>query len=232
MRTALCSALLLSAADRRPGAAPPPPGIAAQSADQVASAARIMTPALLLDHIKALASDDKEGRRQGPPARTGPSPTSWRVQAPRPGAWQPGWQLRTGRAADRLHGQATAAFEVKGAPMPFSAGDVVVASRQDRTGSVPEGTDGLRGLRRRRPEYGWDDYKGVDVRGKTLVMLVNDPAVPDRRTPLRSTEGLRGRAMTYYGRWTYKYEIAAKKGAAAAIIIHETGPAGYPFEVV
>jgi len=73
------------------------------------------------------------------------------------------------------------------------------------------------------PEYGWDDYKGVDVRGKTIVMLINDPPAP----------GLfKGKAMTYYGRWTYKYEIASQKGAAAAIIIHETGPAGYPFEVV
>jgi Zn-dependent M28 family amino/carboxypeptidase len=83
------------------------------------------------------------------------------------------------------------------------------------------------------PEYGWDDYKGVDVRGKTIVMLVNDPAVPDPQDASKLDEQVfRGRAMTYYGRWTYKYEIATEKGAAAAIIVHETGPAGYPFEVV
>jgi Zn-dependent M28 family amino/carboxypeptidase len=83
------------------------------------------------------------------------------------------------------------------------------------------------------PEYGWDDYKGVDVRGKTIVMLVNDPPIPDRNdsTQLDSTM-FRGKAMTYYGRWTYKYEIATRKGAAAAIIVHETGPAGYPYDVV
>jgi Zn-dependent M28 family amino/carboxypeptidase len=83
------------------------------------------------------------------------------------------------------------------------------------------------------PEYGWDDYKGVDVRGKTVLMLINDPPVPSPNdsTQLDSTI-FRGRAMTYYGRWTYKYEIASAKGAAAAIIIHETEPAGYPFEVV
>jgi Zn-dependent M28 family amino/carboxypeptidase len=75
------------------------------------------------------------------------------------------------------------------------------------------------------PEYAWDDYKGVDVAGKTLVMLVNDPPVPDAKT-------FGGRAMTYYGRWTYKYEIGAKKKAAAVLIVHETGPAGYPFAVV
>lgn len=83
------------------------------------------------------------------------------------------------------------------------------------------------------PEYGWDDYKGVDVSGKTVVMLINDPAVPDPNDPSKLDEKMfKGRAMTYYGRWTYKYEIASEKGAAAAIIIHETGPAGYPFEVV
>ena len=83
------------------------------------------------------------------------------------------------------------------------------------------------------PEYGWDDYKGLDVKGKTVVMLINDPAVPDSANPANLDEKMfKGKAMTYYGRWTYKYEIATEKGAAAAIIIHETGPAGYPFEVV
>lgn len=83
------------------------------------------------------------------------------------------------------------------------------------------------------PEYGWDDYKDVDVRGKTILMLVNDPAVPDPANPDRLDASMfKGDAMTYYGRWTYKYEIASEKGAAAAIIVHETGPAGYPFEVV
>jgi len=83
------------------------------------------------------------------------------------------------------------------------------------------------------PEYGWDDYKNVDVKGKTILMLVNDPQIPDPKDPAKLDDSMfKGRAMTYYGRWTYKYEIAAKKGAAAAIIIHETGPAGYPFDVV
>jgi Zn-dependent M28 family amino/carboxypeptidase len=77
------------------------------------------------------------------------------------------------------------------------------------------------------PEYGWDDYKDLDVTGRTIVMLVNDPGYATQDDEL-----FRGNAMTYYGRWTYKYEIAAEKGAAAAIIIHETGPAGYPFEVL
>jgi Zn-dependent M28 family amino/carboxypeptidase len=88
------------------------------------------------------------------------------------------------------------------------------------------------------PEYGWDDYKGMDVRGKVLLMLVNDPAVPDPKNPAQlDPKMFKGRAMTYYGRWTYKYEIAAEKGAAGIFVIHEwdnktnSGPAGYPWEV-
>ncbi len=77
------------------------------------------------------------------------------------------------------------------------------------------------------PEYGWDDYAGLDVRGKTVVILVNDPGFATGDPKL-----FRGRTMTYYGRWTYKYEEAAKHGAAAAIIVHETEPAAYGWETV
>jgi Zn-dependent M28 family amino/carboxypeptidase len=83
------------------------------------------------------------------------------------------------------------------------------------------------------PEYQWDDYKDVDVKGKTLVMLVNDPPVADPSDPgVLDSKTFGGRAMTYYGRWTYKYEIGAAKGAAGVLIVHETGPAGYGFNVV
>ena len=82
------------------------------------------------------------------------------------------------------------------------------------------------------PEFDWDDYKGLDVKGKTLVMLVNDPPVVDPGTSQLDPKVFGGRAMTYYGRWTYKFDIAADKGAAGALLIHETGPAGYPFQVV
>jgi Zn-dependent M28 family amino/carboxypeptidase len=83
------------------------------------------------------------------------------------------------------------------------------------------------------PEYKWDDYKGVDVKGKVVVMLINDPPVPDPNDPSQLDEKtFKGKAMTYYGRWTYKFEIAAEKGAAACLIVHQTGPAGYPWGVV
>ena len=83
------------------------------------------------------------------------------------------------------------------------------------------------------PEFQWDDYKGLDVKGKTIVMLVNDPPVPETANPTELDPKIfGGKAMTYYGRWTYKYEKAAELGAAAAIIVHETDRAGYPFDVV
>lgn len=78
------------------------------------------------------------------------------------------------------------------------------------------------------PQLGWNDYAGLDVKGKTVVILINDP---DYQTPTL-TGIFGGRAMTYYGRWTYKYEEAARQGAAAAIIVHETEPAAYGWDVV
>ncbi len=83
------------------------------------------------------------------------------------------------------------------------------------------------------PEFGWDDYKGIDLKGKTMVVLVGDPPVPDPANPAElDPKMFGGRAMTYYGRWTYKYEMGQKFGAAAVLIVHETEPAGYPFSVV
>ena len=77
------------------------------------------------------------------------------------------------------------------------------------------------------PEYNWNDYEGIDVKGKTVVILVNDPGFATGKLRL-----FNGRSMTYYGRWTYKFEEAARQGAAAAIIIHEEEPAAYPWSVV
>ncbi len=75
------------------------------------------------------------------------------------------------------------------------------------------------------PEYKWDDYKGADVRGKVLLMLVNEP-------PSDDSNFFKGKALTYYGRWTYKYEEAARKGAVGVILIHKEDMASYPWEVV
>ncbi|HSG47436.1 MAG TPA: M28 family peptidase, partial [Longimicrobiales bacterium] len=77
------------------------------------------------------------------------------------------------------------------------------------------------------PENDWNDFEGVDLTGKVLLILVNDPPAPAGEPDLFG-----GPAMTYYGRWTYKYEEAARQGAAGALIVHETEPAGYPWSVV
>jgi Zn-dependent M28 family amino/carboxypeptidase len=77
------------------------------------------------------------------------------------------------------------------------------------------------------PELGWNDYAGLDVKGKTVVVLINDPGWGNHDASL-----FKDRALTYYGRWTYKFEEAARKGAAACLIVHETAGAGYPWDVV
>src|SRR5579863_10174925 len=83
------------------------------------------------------------------------------------------------------------------------------------------------------PEFQWDDFKGADVKGKILVELINDPPVPDPADPSKlDPKTFGGAAMTYYGRWTYKFEKAAQLGAAGCVIIHQTDRAGYPWEVV
>jgi len=130
---------------------------------------------------------------------------------------------------------ATASFAVKGTRVPLAVpDDIVVVSRQGLPDvNVSTSAMVFVGYGVAAPEFDWDDFKGVDVRGKTVVMLAGDPQVPDPANPAALDPGtFKGAALTYYGRWTYKYEIAAKKGAAAAIIVHETGPAGYAFDVV
>jgi Zn-dependent M28 family amino/carboxypeptidase len=106
----------------------------------------------------------------------------------------------------------------------------------DFIGSTPQASDSIKidnsevvfvGYGINSPEYNWNDYAGLDVKGKTVLMLVNDPGYATSDTNL-----FNGKSMTYYGRWTYKYEEAAREGARAAIIIHETGAAGYPWAVV
>ena len=115
-------------------------------------------------------------------------------------------------------------------PLSFNYGtDYVAASYQEQAKvEVKDSEVVFVGYGVNAPERGWNDYKDVDVKGKTVLILINDP---DFGT--QSLEGdFGGRAMTYYGRWTYKYEEAARQGAAAAIIIHDTDPAAYGWNVV
>ena len=106
-------------------------------------------------------------------------------------------------------------------------GFVLNAGDPDADGAAGEGELLFVGYGIAAPENDWDDFAGVDVAGKYIMILVNDPPAPRDEPDLFG-----GAAMTYYGRWTYKYEEAARQGALGAIIVHETGPAGYPWSVV
>jgi Zn-dependent M28 family amino/carboxypeptidase len=126
-------------------------------------------------------------------------------------------------------------FTARGRPVPMRVpDDIVVATlRHVNQVQIPPSDVVFAGYGIEAPEYQWDDWKGVDVRGKVVIMLVNDPPIVSSSDSTRLDDAVfRGKAMTYYGRWTYKYETASARGAAAAIIVHEEGPAGYPYAVV
>jgi len=200
-------------------------------------------PAAVLGHVKTLASDAFEGRAPGTPGEE--KTVAYLVEAFKRLGLQPG-------NPDGTYVQKVPLVGITPAPSPLtitggaasqaSAGPMTLAWRDDVVAWTKRVTDEVKvdaselvfvGYGVQAPEYTWDDYKGVDVAGKTLVMLVNDPPVPDPAAPgALDAKTFGGRAMTYYGRWTYKYEIGAKHKAAAVLIVHETGPAGYPFAVV
>jgi Zn-dependent M28 family amino/carboxypeptidase len=205
--------------------------------DGLTSAVESIKPGNILDHIKVLASDEFEGRGPGTPGED--KTTTYVTGQFQKMGLKPGNPDGTfvqsvplvGFQAKRVEGAFQAGDHTIGLSFP---NDFVGVSRRNADEIKVEKSDVVFvGYGVVAPEYGWDDYKGLDVRGKTLIMLVNDPPVPDPADPTKLDPAVfKGRAMTYYGRWTYKYEIASEKGAAAAILVHETGPAGYPFEVV
>src|SRR5687768_2588792 len=190
----------------------------------------------IMQHTKVLSADEYEGR--GPGTKGEELSVKYLTEQFQRLGLKPGNPDGTYVQKVPLAGftgQATASFTAgsKKIDLEFPK-DYVAVSRRFVPESKVENSDIVFvGYGVVAPEYGWDDYKGVDVRGKTIVMLINDPAVPDAADATKlDSKMFKGNAMTYYGRWTYKYEIASEKGAAAAIIIHETGPAGYPYEVV
>ncbi|MBB6611533.1 M28 family peptidase [Pontibacter sp. Tf4] len=195
-----------------------------------------ITTADIMRHTRALASDAFEGR--GPGTAGEDSTINYLTRQFKAIGLQPGNPDGTYVQKVPMFGftaQPKASFTAGGKTinLNFPSDYVAVSRRFVPDVNVNNSEMVFVGYGIVAPEYGWDDYKGLDVKGKTIVMLINDPPVPlsSDKSKLDSTM-FGGKAMTYYGRWTYKYEIAAKKGAAAAIIIHETEPAGYPYEVV
>jgi Zn-dependent M28 family amino/carboxypeptidase len=205
-------------------------------AEVVDAAAATITAEDLLRHTTELSSDAYEGRAPGTPGeeRTVQYLTQeFQRMSLAPG--NPDGSFVQDVPLVGFTATTSATIEINGQSFAFTGPTDFIADTRRVTEAVDVADSEIVfvGYGVVAPEYGWDDYKDVDVTGKTILMLVNDPAIPSAADPstLDSTM-FRGQAMTYYGRWTYKYEIATEKGAAAALVIHETGPAGYPFEVL
>jgi len=234
---ALCVLAVVTAACS--GEEPPKQQAAAPAAAQLSVAALPkVDPAKVLEHIKALSADEMEGRA---PGTAGEDKTVAYLEAQfKELGLQPG-------NPDGTFIQKVPLVGIKGAqakPLTFAKGgrtlqlkwkdDVVAWSKHVAASASIAGSDVIfAGYGVEAPEYNWNDFKDVDVKGKTIVVLVNDPPVPDpANADALDSKTFGGKAMTYYGRWTYKFEEGARKGAAAVLIVHETGPAGYGFNVV
>ena len=204
--------------------------------DRLQPALEAITPDGLLAHIKVLASDEFEGRAPGSKGEdlsVKYITDQFKKIGVKPG--NPDGTYTQGVPLAGIKSEPRMSFIIGDKPMDLKYPDDFVASsaRLQPEIKIEKSDMVFVGYGVVAPEYGWDDYKNVDVRGKTLLMLIGDPPVPDPKDPSKLDDKIfKGKAMTYYGRWTYKYEIAAKKGAAAAIIIHETEPAAYPWQVV
>jgi Zn-dependent M28 family amino/carboxypeptidase len=191
-----------------------------------------ISQATMVDITRTLSSDEFEGRM---PGTVGEEKTvallSERFAA---AGLQPGnngsWVQKVPLV--EITGKDFAPLTVTGSgeAMSFEFGDqwVGVTYREDAQTALTDSELVFVGYGVNAPERGWNDYEGIDMRGKTAVILVNDPdyGSEDLEGPFN------GKAMTFYGRWTYKYEEAARQGAAGAIIIHDTAPASYGWNVV
>ncbi len=190
-----------------------------------------MTPADFAEHVRVLASDEFEGRAPGTP---GEDKTVEYLQAQfqrmglKPGNGDSYFQTvpMMETTADE---STTMTVDVKGKPHTLAFGtDMVIGTRTGQPEVKLDASDLVFvGYGVDAPEQQWNDYAGVDVKGKTVVMFVNDPGFHAKDPTL-----FNGKRMTYYGRWTYKFEEAGRKGAAAALIIHDTEGASYGWEVV
>lgn len=229
--TILAAALLAACGQQQDKAAT---DAKAANADAIEAVVQSLNAEDLMQHVQVLASDEYEGRMPG--TEGGRKTVAYLTEQFKAMGLQPG-------NPDGTYVQAVPLAGITGTPqghftvgkkriamdMPNNA--VAVTSHFEPSVSVKDSDIVFVGYGVQAPEYGWDDYAGLDVKGKTLVMLVNDPPVQGADGKLDNSL-FGGKAMTYYGRWTYKYEIASQLGAAAAIVVHQTKPAGYPWEVV
>lgn len=200
------------------------------SASGSGTAAKAITAGPLLEDIRVLASDEFEGRLPGTPGED--KTVALLTERFKSLGLAPG-------NPDGSYVQTVPLVGIRSEPqLTLQAGDqtlrpayrsqyMAASERVVPDVAVQDSELVFVGYGAVAPEYGWDDYKGLDVTGKTLVMLVNDPGFATRDPAL-----FRGRTMTFYGRWTYKYQIGSEKGAAAVLVVHDTDAAGYPWTVV
>ena len=198
----------------------------------------VFTADAVMAHVKVLASDQFEGRA---PGTKGEDLTvayiadQFRAVGLKPGAADGTYMQKVPMVGITADPATSLVFRKGDAVQTLAFKDDVVAwtKRVQERVSLDATDVVFVGYGIEAPEFQWDDYKGIDLAGKTVIMLVNDPPVPDPADPKAlDPKTFGGRAMTYYGRWTYKYEMGAEKKAAAVLIVHETGPAAYPFSVV
>jgi Zn-dependent M28 family amino/carboxypeptidase len=192
----------------------------------------------LVAHIREVSSDDYEGR--GPGTRAEQKVVNYLSKQLAAAGVQPGGDInpRGGRKwtqavtllKSEASGPITASITVAGATVPLKQGEqIAIRSSLLRTSrvTIKNAPIVFAGYGVNAPERRWDDFKGVDVRNKILVVLINDP-------DFEADLGKRfdGKAMTYYGRWTYKFEEAARRGAAGVLVVHEPAPASYGWATV
>ena len=222
---AALACLLLGACGRSDKAADAAPPQAAASED-VALAA--INEDNLRARIATLASDDFEGRAPATPG--GAKTRAWLIEEMQRIGLEPGngesYEQKTPLVELTVRKDASM-LSVNGATLELGPQAVYWTKRVVEDVSFTDSDLVFVGYGVVAPEYGWNDYEGVDVAGKTVVILVNDPGFATQDPDL-----FNGRSMTYYGRWTYKYEEAARQGAAAALIVHQTEPAAYGWGVV
>ncbi|WP_395645591.1 M28 family metallopeptidase [Terricaulis sp.] len=219
----MAAALMLGAAACTPTATSDSGGAAAASAP-----APLSTDALMA-HVRRLSSDEFEGRSpgtRGEELSIAYISEQFRAAGLSPGGDNGGWTQAVPMATAEVTNNPTLTL---GAQTYAYGTDFVAWTKRQESPHISLQNAELVfvGYGIVAPENNWNDYAGVDVHGKIVVILINDP---DYDTG--DDRGFRGRAMTYYGRWTYKYEEAARQGAAGAIIIHEDGAAAYPWAVV
>lgn len=186
----------------------------------------------LSKHLEVLASDEFEGRAPATPGET--KTIAYIVDALKkagvqPGGEQGGWTQAVPLVRAQVDGPVTATLRAQGRSRALANGEDLVLQSLSPVSEVALEDAPLVfvGYGVHAPERQWDDYKGVDLKGKVAVVLINDP---DYETP--QPGAFDGRAVTYYGRWTYKYEELARQGAAGVLIVHETAPAAYGWSTV